>query len=137
MILQWRGLPLHYFYLVTIMKKYWLLLGVCFLLGCNFNRSRMEDESRMKKCGFSFDSFKKRNLVTIVKELEKKIESIPDSVGFVAAYVLENENHIAIVLKDTSSQNIQYFKKNVMNSSFFEFHLGTDIVFEEETSVNN
>ena len=31
------------------MKKYWLLLGVCFLLGCNFNRSRMEDESRMKK----------------------------------------------------------------------------------------
>lgn len=54
------------------MKKYWLLLGVCFLLGCNFNRSRMEDESRMKKCGFSFDSFKKRNLVTIVKELEKK-----------------------------------------------------------------
>ena len=32
----------------------------------------MEDESRMKKCGFSFDSFKKRNLVAIVKELEKK-----------------------------------------------------------------
>lgn len=51
--------------------------------------------------------------------------------------MLENENHIAIVLKDTSFQNIQYFKKNVMNSSFFEFHLGTDIVFEEETSVNN
>ena len=97
----------------------------------------MEDESRMKKRFFSFDSFKKRNLVAIVKELENKIESIPDSVGFVAAYVLENENHIAIVLKDTSFQNIQYFKKNVMNSSFFEFHLGTDIVFEEETIINN
>lgn len=100
----------------------------------------MDYEHRIDKCDYfskqSFDSFKKRNLVAIIKELESKIEAIPDSIGFIAAYVMENENRICVVLKDTSFRNIQYFKENVMNSSFFEFHLGDDIIFEEEIDAD-
>lgn len=97
-----------------------LLCSLLIVVGCNCFVVEEQGYSRSEMLDF---------MHILTNKLKEK--EMNESVGFVMSYILEQENKIAVVLKDTSHANITKFKESVMDSPIFVFQIGK-MDFDEE-----
>ena len=79
---------------------------------------------------YTYKSYSYLSLEPIMKELNRKLDSIPDRIGFCYSCIMELDHCIVIGLTDTTARNIQDFRNNVMDSPVFRFVKSEPVCFD-------
>ncbi len=118
-----------------------VILFAFIILGCftvyyslgGVDSSEKEDQGMsVKDSSYTYKSYSYLSLEPIMKELERRLDSIPDRIGFCFSCIMESDHCIEIGLTDTTARNIQDFRNNVMDSPVFRFVKSSPVNFEEE-----
>ena len=112
-----------------------IILG-CFTVYYSLGRvdspEKEDQEMSVKDSSYTYKSFSYLSLEPIMKELDRRLDSIPDRIGFCCSCIMESEHYILIGLTDTTARNIQDFRDNVMDSPVFRFVQSEPVCFDVE-----
>lgn len=111
------------------------LVRMCLQSSVNYVPNSQEKEDQVKfvnDSSYTYKSYSYLSLEPIMKELDKRLDSIPDRIGFCCSCIMESEHYILIGLTDTTARNIQDFKDNVMDSPVFRFVQSEPACFDVE-----
>ena len=112
-----------------------VLVRMCLQNSVKYVPNSQEKEGHVmfaKDSSYTYKSYSYLSLEPIMKELDKRLDSIPDRIGFCCSCIMESEHYILIGLTDTTARNIQDFKDNVMDSPVFRFVQSEPACFDVE-----